>query len=243
MKFIFLAAGKSKRIFNKIKKNKCLIKIKKKPLIKLLIDEVYKTKIKDVSIVTGFRSGFIKRELKEYNNIKFIYNKKYNTTEMLYSLILGVKSANTDIVISYSDILFDYKMINHLIEKKRKNITIPILENWKKIWKIRNKDPLDDGETLFISRSKKLNSIGEKIQKLKDIKYQYMGLIYIPKDKIKNVLSSYKKVSKIKNMHASSFLNYLIKNQFVIETIIEKKGWYEFDDFEDYKNYKNYFGN
>ena len=47
MKFIFLAAGKSKRIFNKIKKNKCLIKIKNKPLIKLLIDEVYKTKITD----------------------------------------------------------------------------------------------------------------------------------------------------------------------------------------------------
>ena len=76
MKFIFLAAGKSKRIFNKIKKNKCLIKIKNKPLIKLLIDEVYKTKITDVSIITGFRSWYIKRELKEYKNIKFIYNNK-----------------------------------------------------------------------------------------------------------------------------------------------------------------------
>jgi choline kinase len=243
MKFIFLAAGKSKRIFNKIKKNKCLIKIKNKPLIKLLIDEVYKTKITDVSIITGFRSGHIKRELKEYKNIKFIYNKKYNTTEMLYSLILGVKSAETDIVISYSDILFDHKMINHLIEKKRNNITVPILKNWKKIWKIRNKDPLDDGETLFIDKSKKLISIGEKIQNLKDIKYQYMGLIFIPKNKIKKILLAYKKISRIKKMHASSFLNYLIKNKFIIDSIIEKKGWYEFDDFEDYRNYKNYFGN
>lgn len=70
-----------------------------------------------------------------------------------------------------------------------------------------------------------------------------MGLIYIPKNMIKKVLSSYKKINKIKKMHASSFLNYLIKENFRIETVIEKEGWYEFDDIDDYKNYKRYFGN
>ena len=45
MRIIFLAAGKSNRIFNKIKKNKCLININGKPLIELLIDEIKKTKI------------------------------------------------------------------------------------------------------------------------------------------------------------------------------------------------------
>jgi len=243
MKLIFLAAGKSSRIYKKIKKNKCLIEINKKPLIKILIDEVYKTKIKDIKIITGFRSRYLKKSLKEYKKLKFIQNSKYNSTEMLYSLILGLKNCDTDLIISYSDILFNYKMINNLIKKKRNNITIPILKNWKKIWKIRNKDPLDDGETLFINKSKKLISIGEKIQNLNNVKYQYMGLIYIPKNMIKKVLSSYKKINKIKKMHASSFLNYLIKENFRIETVIEKEGWYEFDDIDDYKNYKRYFGN
>lgn len=120
MKLIFLAAGKSSRIYKKIKKNKCLIEINKKPLIKILIDEVYKTKIKDIKIITGFRSRYLKKSLKEYKKLKFIQNSKYNSTEMLYSLILGLKNCDTDLIISYSDILFNYKMINNLIKKKKK---------------------------------------------------------------------------------------------------------------------------
>ena len=243
MKFIFLAAGKSKRIFKKIKKNKCLISIKKKPLIQLLINEVRKSNIKDISIVVGFRANFIKKALIKNKDIKYIYNNKYKTTEMLYSLILALKKNNSDIIVSYSDILFNHKMINNLIKKSKKQVTIPILENWKKIWKIRNKDPLVDGETLLINNKKNVTSIGEKIIDLKKIKYQYMGIIYIPKKKRKNILSEYKKISKIKNMHASKFLNYLIEKKFIINSVIEKKGWYEFDDYEDYKNYKIFFGN
>ena len=59
-KVIFLAAGKSKRIFNKIGKNKCLLEIKKKTLIERSIEEINKTKIKDITIVLGFKQKLIK---------------------------------------------------------------------------------------------------------------------------------------------------------------------------------------
>ena len=36
---------------------------------------------------------------------------------MLYSLILGLKNYDEDILISYSDILFDSKIINKLLKK------------------------------------------------------------------------------------------------------------------------------
>ena len=62
MRFIFLAAGKGKRIFSKIKKNKSLIIVHKLPLIKLLINEVKKTDINKISIVVGYRSSYIKRD-------------------------------------------------------------------------------------------------------------------------------------------------------------------------------------
>ena len=40
MKLLLLAAGKSSRIFENIKKNKCLIKIKNKTLIQNIIDRI-----------------------------------------------------------------------------------------------------------------------------------------------------------------------------------------------------------
>ena len=242
MRIIFLAAGKSNRIFNKIKKNKCLININRKPLIKFLIDQTEKTKINKISIITGFRAKILEKKLKNIKNIDFLFNEKFNSREMLYSLILGLKNYNEDILISYSDILFNSKIINKLLKKKSKEIKIPILKNWKKIWKIRNKDPLIDGETLFINKKGNLKSIGNKISDLKKIEYQYMGLIFIPKEKREKVLSLYKLISRNKKMHATGFLNFLVKKKNLIKTVVVYKGWYEFDDFEDLINYKkNYY--
>ena len=99
-------------------------------------------------------------------------------------------------------------------------------------------NPLEDGETLFIDKKKYLKSIGEKIKNLDNIKYQYMGLILIPKNQRKRVLSAYNKIKSDKKMHATSFLNYLIKKRFIINTVVVNKGWYEFDNYEDYINYK-----
>lgn len=243
MRFIFLAAGKSKRIFSKIKKNKCLININKKPLIIKLVEEVKKAEIKKISIITGFKSKFLKRKLNKIKNLDFLYNDKYRTTEMLHTLILGIKKYDDDIIISYSDILFDSRIIKKLINKKTKNVTIPILKNWKKIWTIRNKNYLTDGETLILKDKGRIKSIGEKIINLREIKYQYMGLIYIPQKKREYVLNIYDKIKKQKKMHATNFLNYLIKNKLIIDTVKIDSGWYEFDDLEDLNNYKKYFIN
>jgi len=51
MKLILLAAGKSSRIFDKIKTNKCLIEVNKKPIIKHLIDNANDLGINDIDVV------------------------------------------------------------------------------------------------------------------------------------------------------------------------------------------------
>tara|TARA_B100000401_G_scaffold434547_1_gene374852 strand:- start:494 stop:1219 length:726 start_codon:yes stop_codon:yes gene_type:complete len=238
MRIVFLAAGKSNRIYKKIKKNKCLLTVNNKPIIKTLINEAKNANIKKFTIVLGFNAKFLRKKLKNLKNIDFLLNKKFETTEMLYSMILAIKKYNSDLIISYSDILFDKQILIKLLKSKKNNIMIPILRNWKKVWKIRNKDPLEDGETLLLDNKKNLKSIGEKIKQLKDIKYQYMGIIFIPKFQRKKVLSAYQKINKNKKMHASNFLSYLLKKNFIINTIVENSKWYEFDDYEDYLNYK-----
>lgn len=238
MKFILLAAGKSTRLYKKIKKNKCLLKVGKKTLIENTILAVKEAKILDLSIVVGFKAKKIKSHLKKYNKIKFIINKKYNSREMLYSLILALKKYNTNIIFGYSDVIISKKVLQKIIVLNKSNITIPILSNWKKIWKIRNKNPYKDAETLFVKKNMQLKSIGEKITNLKKIKYQFMGLIYIPKNKRNLVLSHYKKIKKKNNLHLTTFINNLVGKKITVDCINTKDNWYEFDDYEDYKNYK-----
>ena len=63
----------------------------------LFRSEINKTKVKDISIVVGFNSHKIKSHLKKYDKINYIFNNKYNSKEMLYSLILALKKLNDDI--------------------------------------------------------------------------------------------------------------------------------------------------
>ena len=67
MKVVLLAAGKSQRIFKKINKNKCLLKINKNTIIENSINEILKAKVKleDIIIVLGFKSNLIKKKLKK----------------------------------------------------------------------------------------------------------------------------------------------------------------------------------
>ena len=59
MRIVFLAAGKSNRIFKKIKKNKCLLTVNNKPIIKTLINEAKNANIKKFTIVLGFNAKFL----------------------------------------------------------------------------------------------------------------------------------------------------------------------------------------
>ena len=239
MKVVLLAAGKSQRIFKKINKNKCLLKINKNTIIENSINEILKAKVKlkDIIVVLGFKPNLIKKKLKRYKKIKFILNKKYNSSEMLYSLIFALSKYDSDIIFAYTDIIFSHKTINKII----KSDTIPVLSNWKKIWKIRNKDPYKDAESLFISDGN-LVSIGQKIKKLSKIKHQFMGITYIPQSERKRVLNFYFNTRVKKKLHLTTFLNKLVKNRFKIRCIKINDNWYEFDDYSDYLNYrKNYY--
>ena len=162
---------------------------------------------------------------------------------MLFSLIFALRKYNTDIIFSYSDIIYSQKSINKIINSNKKNITIPILSNWKKIWTIRKKNPYSDAETLFVNKRMQLVSIGEKIQNLKKVEYQFMGLTFVPKRQRKKILKFYNNIKNKNQLHLTTFLNKLAKNKFKIDCIKTNDNWYEFDDYNDYLNYKKHYLN
>ena len=129
MRLILLAAGKSSRIFKKIKKNKCLIKINNKSLIQNIVDNAYQASIHNIDIITGFKPENIKKDLINYKKINYIKNSKYNSTDMVYSALLGLKKSKSDTIISYTDIFYDINIFKKFIKSKPKLITLPYIKN------------------------------------------------------------------------------------------------------------------
>ena len=240
MRLIILAAGKSNRIYSKIKKHKCLIKVNGISLIDKIINDSKEIKIiNQIDIVVGFKKKILKQKLYKHN-VNFIDNKDYSKKDMLYSLKAGLENVNEDLLISYSDIFYSKKIFRKILKFNNGKISIPILKNWKNIWKIRNKSPFDDCETLLYNKNFDLIEIGKKIENPKKIMGQYMGLIFIPKTKIKLILNKIK-LNRDPKMHITSFLNSLIMKNQKIRCIPFKDYWYEFDDIEDIKNFRKTF--
>ena len=236
MDLIILAAGKSKRIYKKININKCLLDINGKSIIKNIVDDALSLKfIKKISIVVGFKKSNIINNLGK-KNINYIVNKKYDKTEMMYSLYLALKNTKDDVIISYSDIFFKKKIFQKIYKNKsKKQIILPINMKWTEVWKKRKKSIYKDCETLRFDKKNNLTDIGDKISKKNLPMGQFMGLLYIPKYQIKLIVNFIKSIQN-KKMHLTKMLSLLIKYKYQIRCIKYHDLWYEVDDIADYQN-------
>jgi choline kinase len=229
MILIILASGSGKRLKNKTKKiPKCLVKVNGKPIIEYM--QKFINCFDKIFVITGYRSDKIK---KFFNNkkVKVIYNKKYNSTNMVHSLFCASKYIKEDVIVSYSDIIFDYSIFHSL--KRKKFNSIPVKTNWLKLWKKRM--PISkikkDAESLS-SNGNKLISIGEKITK-KFPKYQFMGLIKIIYKDFILMKKYYDKINN-KKIDFTSFINLMLKDKKIkIHCLKTNKFWLEIDNLID----------
>ena len=237
MDLLILAAGKGSRIYNKIRINKCLLRVKGKTLLEKIISDAKSFDfIKKIKIVVGYKKENIINNLK-FKNITFLNNKDYGKKEMLHSLYVGLKNCKNDTLITYSDIYFSKSIFKSMYKKSNNQIIIPVQKNWRQIWKKRRKDFFSDCESLRYDKRKYLIEIGKKITSLREVMGQYMGIIFITKNKIKVITQLIERNKKDKKLQISQFLNRAIEDKMKIKCFITKKYWYEFDDFNDLKNF------
>ena len=111
MKILILAAGKGTRLKELTRDNpKCLVKLDGKSIIQYQLDIFKNFNVEDIVLIAGYKS-----EKLEFLSKKIILNKKYDTTNMLYSLFCAIDEIKGDVLISYGDSVFD----NSIIEKMK----------------------------------------------------------------------------------------------------------------------------
>tara|TARA_Y100000816_G_scaffold279459_1_gene251747 strand:+ start:2478 stop:3224 length:747 start_codon:yes stop_codon:yes gene_type:complete len=239
MRAIILAAGRGSRLKSYTKKKpKCFLKIKNKTIIQHQIDALKKNDITDISVVTGYKKNYFQKL-----GIKIFINKKWNSTNMVYSLFQA-KSwlLNYNCLVCYGDIFYSEELIKKLIESKDPFV-LPSNKNWKKHWFLKYKNPLSDLETFKIDKKKNLTEIGKKAENYRQIQGQFMGLIKIKKNYSKSIFRIFKKITKKnqKKIQFTHFLNHCIENyNCKVKTFQSKAYWFEIDNKKDLKILKDY---
>ena len=241
MILIVLAAGKGSRLPRKFRSRpKCMVKINHKTILEH--NESFFKKFKKKYIILGYKHKMCDKLLKKLK-FKKIINKKFKSTNMVFSLFKSKKFINQDVVISYGDVIFSHKIFNKL---KSKGNILPVNKNWLKVWKKRmsfNKI-FKDAETLKIKKNK-IFEIGKTIQKKNFPKYQFMGLVKLEKKSFFALFNFFK--DQDKKIDFTSFLDASIKNKVIeLKPSIYSSFWYEIDGKKDIEyasrsiNYNNH---
>ena len=149
MNAIILAAGLGSRL-GMFGENtpKGMITISGKTLLERQIEILHNCGINDITIVTGHNSKLIK-----YPNIHYIENPNYSTTNMNESLFCARKKFDDSILVSYSDIIYEQKVIEQLL-KSKSDFSIGIRFDWKESYENRTQHPLSEAENVIVENNK-----------------------------------------------------------------------------------------
>ncbi len=232
MKIILLAAGRGSRLESKTDNcPKCMVHFKNKPILHYLKDVIAKAGIKDVIIVKGYKGDKI-----DFNDARYIENHQYETSNMVQSLFCAIDEFNDDIIVSYTDIIYNPNVLSKIIQSPHE-VSVIVDRQWKKLWSYRMSNPLQDAETMKIKNNRILE-IGKKPKDYDEIDGQYIGLIKFSKKSLKHVIEKSKNIPNLQNLDMTTFLQMLIDDNTIINPVYIDGGWLEVDTVQDINLYE-----
>tara|TARA_B110001454_G_C12719644_1_gene434176 strand:- start:3154 stop:3957 length:804 start_codon:yes stop_codon:yes gene_type:complete len=252
IKIIILAAGKGERLLPLTKDMpKSLVSIFGKPILEYQLNTIKKVGIDQIILITGYLKDKIK-----YKNIKYFTNNNYDSTNMVETLFCCKNEINDCIIVSYGDIIYEEKILRSLSEDSS-DISVVVDKQWKKLWKLRSNNPINDTESLEI-KNNKIISIGQKVNSIDEPDGQYIGLIKFQGKGIEHLLSTYENLrkkslqnngfyknnKKFNQMYMTELLQEIIDLKYPIKPLLINGGWLEIDTIDDHKKYSElYFKN
>ena len=237
MKSIIIAAGSGRRIPEISNKTpKSLIKINNKSILKRQIDLMRSIGIDKISIIKGFKSNKIK-----FKKIKYFYNKNYKKNEQLDSFFTAKKWFTDDLLITFSDIIYEKSILEKIIGNKN-NFSIAIQKNWKQKYKNRFDHPINQADKVFV-KNNMIKKIGKNLS-INKTNGEFLGIFKIHKKMCNILIQEYKFLKKIKkthNLQIHDFFSYLIKKNISIKPVYVNGKFMEIDTLNDYKIAKKMF--
>ena len=248
MKVIIIASGSSTRLAKETSGvPKGLLKINGKSIIEIQLDLFQKNQLSDITIIVGPN-----RQKFELKNVNYIQDYEFQNHDVLGSLIVAKSIINDDILTSYSDIIFEEKILKSVTEFSG-DIGIAVDLDWEKNYVNRDQHDksqadnvlMNDDEILQIrkniSECKKNEKIGE-----------FLGLMKLSKKGSKIFLERYSELemkhkgkfhnaSSLEKAYLTDMLQELIDSGIRISPIYISGKWCEIDTPQDLKKARKLF--
>lgn len=244
MKAIILAAGQGTRL-KKYTENlpKGMLHFQGKSVIERQIEIYRACGIDDISIVRGYAAEKI-----DYPGVKYYLNADYKNTNMVESLLSAKDEFVEDCIVSYSDILFEERLLREMM-RTESDFAVGVDDDWKKYWKKRYGKVDFDTESLKIDTRGCIVELGRENPSLNDIDARYIGILKFSisalrfiADMMERAYTEYGDMpwqqsgKTVKKAYMTDMLNAVIESGREVQAVKFQGGWIEFDTNEDYEN-------
>jgi len=245
LKAIILAAGKGTRLGpmgESIPKG--MIKLFGKTLIERQLEIYRNCGIDDITIVTGYKG-----ELIQYSGINYVKNENFANTNMNESLFCASEKLTDSVIISYSDIIFEQKIIQQMLMFSG-DLGIAVNLDWKINYEGRKLHPLSEAENVLIENGK-ICQIKKNISKKMSNQEigEFMAIMKLSKEGGKIILKKYFELKEnhvgpfhnsdsFKKSYITDMLQELINSGNDVFPLLVEGNWKEIDTPEDLDNVK-----
>ena len=176
-----------------------------------------------------------------YKSITYFDNNNYRNNEQLDSLFCAKKFFNDDIIICFSDIIYEKKILNKII-KTKKNFSIAVDKKWKNRYLKRFDHPFSQADKVIFKNGKVLK-IGKNIPTHKS-DGEFLGIFKFSKVIAPILIENYIKIKKTynsKSLQIHDFINYLVKKKITVYPLSVIGNFMEIDTYNDYQIAKKKF--
>ena len=241
-KALIIAAGLGSRL-KKHTENlpKCMLDFGGKTLLQRQLDSYKKNGIKDISLIRGY-----KKEKINYKGIKYFENTDYKNNNILNSIFYAEKVINGNIIISYSDILFDSSVVERTLDTDH-DISVVVDIDWRGYYVGRKDHPISEAENVIFNSNNEVEKIGKINTGNEEVHGEFIGMIKLSNRGTELFKEHFHRLKKIywnkpfqrakifQKAYLTDFIQELVDIGIKVHCVIIESGWKEIDTVEDYK--------
>ncbi len=241
-KALIIAAGLGSRL-KKHTENlpKCMLDFGGKTLLQRQLDAYKKNSITDISVIRGYKKEKIK-----YKGLKYFENTDYKNNNILNSIFYAEDFLNGNIIISYSDILFDSTVVKRLL-KSNHDISVVVDIDWRGYYVGRKDHPISEAENVIFNSNNEVEKIGKINTGNQEVHGEFIGMIKLSNRGTEIFKEHFHRLKKIywnkpfqrakifQKAYLTDFIQELVDIGIKVHCVIIESGWKEIDTVEDYK--------
>lgn len=240
-KVLIIAAGLGSRMGELTQDTpKCMVDFHGKTLLQRQLDAYADAGLNEIGLVRGY-----KKEKIDYTGITYFENDEYQFNNILCSMFFAEDYIQGDIVVGYSDILFESDIVSKLL-KTDHDIAIVVDTDWQDYYVGRVDHPISEAENVIFDEDLNVKKIGKHLGEADQVSGEFIGMLKLsPKGaeifkqhfnlaKQKYWNKPFQKAASFRVAYITDMVQELVDLGVPVGCVTIERGWKEIDTLEDH---------